>query len=199
MFIPKHFRVENRAEIEKFVDDHPFATLITATDGDVEVSHLPICRFADGRFYGHMARANTQADLSDTVPAYVIFSGPHAYISPRCYASDANLPTWNFSAVHCRGRLVFIDSAERAWRLLKEMVLLLEGPNGWRLKEGQGHRRLVPHIRFFEFIPERTDAQFKFSQNKPSDDIAAVIDALKGSGKNNAAEFMARVNSTEEG
>ncbi len=194
MFIPEHFRIANREEIEKFIADHPFATLITASQGEIAVSHLPICRFSDGKYYGHMARLNAQADISETDPAYVIFSGPHAYITPAWYASEVNLPTWNFSAVHCRGKVAFIDSPEKAWSLLKEMVAILEGQTGWRLTEGHGHRRLIPHIRFFEFLPERIDAQFKFSQNKRSDDIAAIIDGLKGSGQENTAEFMAHVN-----
>ncbi len=194
MFIPTHFRIENREEIEQFIDDHPFATLITASNGEIEASHLPIRRFGDGKLYGHMARANLQAEISESDAVYVIFSGPHAYITPTWYPSDSNLPTWNYSAVHCRGKLAFIDDPELVWMLLKEMVSLSEGQTGWRLTEGRGYRRLVAHIRFFEFIPEQITAQFKFSQNKKPDDIAGIIEGLKTSGQPEVAEFMAHVN-----
>lgn len=194
MFIPNHFRIENRQQIEQFIDDHPFATLITASNGEIEASHLPICRFGDGKLYGHMARANPQANISETDSVYVIFSGPHAYITPTWYPSNSNLPTWNYSAVHCRGKLAFIQDPELAWRLLKEMVSISEGQNGWRLTEGRGHRRLVPLIRCFEFIPEQITAQFKFSQNKQPDDIAGIIKGLKSSGQPDVAEFMDHVN-----
>jgi predicted FMN-binding regulatory protein PaiB len=58
MFVPEHFRIEDREQIEGFIDDHPFATLITVSNGEIEASHLPIRRFGDGKLYGHMARAN---------------------------------------------------------------------------------------------------------------------------------------------
>jgi transcriptional regulator len=193
MYIPKHFKIEDQEQIEKFMADNPFAILITASNGTIAASHLPIRRFNDGKLYGHLARGNPQAETSEADPVYVIFSGPHAYVTPTWYQSDSNLPTWNYSAVHCRGRITFIEDREKVWPLLKEMVSLYEGQTGWRLSEGKGYRRLIPHIRFFEFIPAHIEAQFKFNQNKRSDDIAGVIEGLKSSGYLDVAEFMARI------
>jgi predicted FMN-binding regulatory protein PaiB len=73
------------------------------------------------------------------------------------------------------------------------MVSLYEGQTGWRLSEGKGYRRLIPHIRFFEFIPANIEAQFKYNQNKRSEDIAGVIEGLKSSGYSDVAEFMVRI------
>ena len=119
--------------------DNPLATLITANDGNIAASHLPIRRFSDGSFYGHLVRVNSQAEISENEPVYVIFTGPHAYISPTWYRSDSNLATWNYSAVYCRGKVAFVDEPQKVWSLLKEMVALYEEKTGWRLSEGKGH------------------------------------------------------------
>ncbi len=197
MYIPEAFRVQDPLRIEAFIRDNPFAILITADDGNMNATHLPILRFKDGKLYGHMARANPQADTAETAKVLVIFPGPHAYITPQWYRSDHNLPTWNYGAVHCRGRIVFIEDPSKVWSLLKEMVELLEGSGGWRLREGKGHQKLVRAIRFFEFIPTKVEAQFKLSQNKKPADISGVIEGLSATGSTNVAEFMRRINSAK--
>lgn len=192
MYIPKAFRIEDPQYIETFLRDNPFAVLITADDGHIHATHLPILRFKDGKLYGHMAKENPQTDIEENASVLVIFSGPHAYIK-----ADFNLPTWNYGAVHCRGRIVFIEEPSKVWSLLKEMVELLEGRDGWRLSEGKGYDKLVSAIRFFEFIPTKTEAQFKLSQNKKPDDIAGVIEGLRADGYTDIAEFMTRMNSNK--
>lgn len=195
MYIPKAFRIEDPQHIEAFLKDNPFAVLITTDDGHIHATHLPILRFKDGKLYGHIAKANPQADIEENASVLVIFSGPHAYIKPKWYRSDFNLPTWNYGAVHCRGRIVFIEEPSKVWSLLKEMVEILEGRDGWRLSEGKGYDKLVSAIRFFEFIPTKTEAQFKLSQNKKPEDIAGVIEGLTADGYTDVAEFMTRINS----
>ncbi len=197
MYIPKAFRIENRDLIDAFVADNPFAILIGGLKGNIHATHLPILRLRDGKYYGHMAKANPQADIPQTEPVLVIFAGPHAYITPKWYRSDLNLPTWNYGAVHCRGHIVFIEDPSKVWSLLQEMVELLEGRDGWRLSEGKGHQGLVSAIRFFEFIPTDVEAQFKLSQNKKPADISGVIEGLRAGGYTDVSEFMTRINSKE--
>ena len=77
------------------------------------------------------------------------------------------------------------------------MVKLLEGRDGWRLLEGNGYDKLISGIRFFEFIPTKTEAQFKLSQNKKPADISGVIEGLRADGYTDLAEFMTRMNSNK--
>ncbi len=65
MYIPKAFRIEDPQHIEAFLKDNPFAVLITADDGHIHATHLPILRFKNKRLYGHMAKANPQADIEE--------------------------------------------------------------------------------------------------------------------------------------
>jgi transcriptional regulator len=194
MYIPKAFKIEDQDLIDAFVADNPFATLITAFNGKIDATHLPIVRFSNGKYYGHVAKANPQAEIPENETVLVIFSGPHAYITPRWYRS-VNVPTWNYGAVHCRGRIAYVGDPEKVWSLLKQMVEHLEGKNGWRLTEGKGHEKLVSAIRFFEFIPAEMEAQFKLSQNKKPEDISGAIQGLRAGGYTDVAEFMTRINS----
>jgi predicted FMN-binding regulatory protein PaiB len=65
------------------------------------------------------------------------------------------LPAWNYPAVHCRGKVAFVEDQEKVWSLLKTMVSLYEGQTGWRLSEGKGYRRLISHIRFLNSSPRK--------------------------------------------
>jgi transcriptional regulator len=196
MYIPKSFKIEDQELIDAFVADNPFATLITAFNGNIDATHLPIVRFRNGKYYGHVAKANPQAEIPENETILVIFSGPHAYITPKWYRS-VNVPTWNYGAVHCRGRIAYVEDPEKVWSLLKEMVELLEGKDGWRLTEGKGHEKLVSAIRFFEFTPTKMEAQFKLSQNKKPEDISGAIEGLRAGGYTDVAEFMTRISSSK--
>ena len=88
-----------------------------------------------------------------------------------------------------------IEDPQHIETFLKEMVEILEGRDGWRLSEGKGYDQLVSVIRFFEFIPTKTEAQFKLSQNKKPEDIEGVIEGLRADGDTDLAEFMTRINS----
>ena len=64
---------------------NPFAILTSENDGKIEVTHLPINRFKDGKLYGHLAKANIHSSIDKTKEVCFIFNGEHAYISPTYY------------------------------------------------------------------------------------------------------------------
>jgi transcriptional regulator len=39
----------------------------------------------------------------------VIFSEPHAYISPTLYEKQQNVPTWNYVSVHAYGKVKLLE------------------------------------------------------------------------------------------
>ncbi len=42
MYIPQHFREDDLATLQTFIQDHPFATLITQLENRSVASHLPL-------------------------------------------------------------------------------------------------------------------------------------------------------------
>src|SRR6478609_4625091 len=106
MYSPHYNRFEDRAEIFAFMRRHSFAVLVTDGEGGLRASHLPsLVQDEAGRFVieMHMARANDQWRQFRDGEALVIFSGPHAYISPRWYEETERVPTWNYAAIHAYG------------------------------------------------------------------------------------------------
>ena len=127
MYPPKPFKVDDPDTIWSFIEKYPFAILFTK---DGHLTHLPINRFSDGNLYGHCARANAQANLKKGTDVTAVFLGPHAYISPHFYSSDFNVPTWNYSAVHCQAMISYIDDESEVWQLLTEWSLFLREKTG---------------------------------------------------------------------
>src|SRR2546427_657139 len=103
MYSPPYNRIEDRAELLAFLRANSFAVLVTR---ELRASHLPVqVRATESELIldMHMARANPQwQDFFDD-EALVVFSGPHAYVSPRWYEEQERVPTWNYASVHAYG------------------------------------------------------------------------------------------------
>jgi len=194
MYTLEVFEVTDEATINKFIKDNPFAILTSSENGKIEVTHLPIFRLGDGKLYGHVSKENSHAYIDEEKEVCFIFNGEHAYISPTYYESDFNVPTWNYSAVHVYGKVKYIDQHEQVWSLFEESVALYEGQNGWKLPLEEKYKALTEFIRFFEIEVTHVEAQFKFSQNKSSQDREKVILSLREKGQEKVADFMRSVN-----
>src|SRR5690606_5706838 len=108
MYSPAAFQVENRETLIDFMRQHNFATIITQADGVPHATQMPVIFREDGGSHGklvsHLARANPQwRHLENAGEILVLFTGPHAYISPAWYTTTPAVPTWNYTAVQVYG------------------------------------------------------------------------------------------------
>jgi transcriptional regulator len=189
MYIPDHFRVADRAEITAFLAGHPFAVLVTADDQGVPfATHLPLIHRPGagehGSLLGHVARANPHARLLESRPSPAVFSGPHAYVSPRWYAAGPAVPTWNYAAVHAVGRARLLTDPAEVRGLLAELTARYEtGDAGAWTVDGNADlvERLLPGIVAFELRLTSVEAKFKLGQNRSEADRAGAAGALAGS------------------
>jgi len=194
MYIPTHFRFEEETEILEFMRRYSFA-VITSSKEDVPVAtHLPFTVEKEGdnvRLYGHFARANDQWKGIEEKRCLVIFSEPHAYISPSHYEKSLNVPTWNYLSVHVYGRPKIITNEAEAFALLKRMIHTFEAeylqqweglPEDYKLKMLKG---IVP----FVFEVEEILAKKKLSQNKSDKERQNIIEAFEKSEDQNAVEI----------
>ena len=89
---------------------HPFALLVTARERRAPfATHLPLCSTRSAGRTGTLsatwrARTRTGAAFDGGTRALAVFSGPHAYVSPRWYEREPSVPTWNYVAVHAERR-----------------------------------------------------------------------------------------------
>ena len=111
----------------------------------------------------------------------VVFSGPHAYISPSLYEADDVVPTWNYVAVHVYGRLRIVNDDKETLKILREFVLFHERstPSPWVLPENDEYvKKLAQAVVAFRIEISRIEGKWKLSQNQPRGRRERVIDAL---------------------
>jgi transcriptional regulator len=185
MYVPRMFRIEQEEALD-IARAHPFATLIATSD----VTHVPLVyEPTRGAFVGHVARGSafTKAVLEGG-SCLAVFVGPHAYISPRDYVSNDQVPTWNYLACHVRGVLCEVP-AEAALRPLSRA---LEGESGWSpdaLSPGLLDS-LSRAVVAFELTIDSVEGKAKLGQNRPPEDAASAIDALRRRGEQALADAM---------
>ena len=184
MYTPKFFAEDDPKELLQLMQRYNFAVLVTAGD-KLEATHLPfIVERKDDRFVltAHMAKANPQWRLFADKEVLVIFSGPHAYISPLLYKEKQNVPTWNYVAVHAYGTVrTFETVAENLVVLEKTMAELdPEYFNGnWKELPEDYVTKLAGGIVSFEIEVTEIQGKKKLSQSKPGEDARRVIEAFE--------------------
>ena len=198
LYVPAHFRVEDRAELFDFIEANAFGTLVSSGAGGLHVSHIPFIpeRGADGamRLLGHVARANAQwSALEGAEHVVAIFQGPHAYVSPTWYEHHPAVPTWNYAVVHARCRARLMDEAGLR-DLLRRLASKYEKgrPSPWRMEDlAEDYvAKLLAVIVGFTLEVETLEGKFKLSQNRPGHDAERVSTALEAEGEGALAALM---------
>lgn len=85
--------------------------MATLSNGLPEATHLPFVVEQRGNevvLLSHFAKANLQVNVIEQETSLVIFTEPHAYISPKNYQKETNVPTWNYIALHAYGKAKLI-------------------------------------------------------------------------------------------
>jgi transcriptional regulator len=192
MYIPEKFREDDPQVLKDFMDRYNFATLITQADGAMVASHIPFVLDRSegtyGTLQGHIARSNPQlGQLESGREALVIFQGPHSYISPRWYANQRTVPTWNYAVAHAYGTPRMLAQGELE-ELLQKLVARHEGAGqheggaGWSFTAEQPWiHPMLGEICGFEIPIVKLEGKFKLNQNRSAADRKGVIAALEAS------------------
>jgi transcriptional regulator len=199
LYVPSHFRVEDRALLLQFMRANAFATLVSSGTSGLNVSHVPLIadQAADGsvRLLGHVARANPQwSALEEADHVVAIFHGPHAYVYPSWYEHHPAVPTWNYAVVHAHGKPRLMDETALRELLRRLSSTYEEGrPSPWRMDSLAPDyvAKMVGVIGGFTIEVERIDGKFKLSQNRPGQDAARVKAELEAEGETQLAALMA--------
>jgi transcriptional regulator len=190
MYIPPHFANSDLSELHDAIEAYSFALIVSSESEELVASHLPLLVDRDagprGTLLGHFARANGHWRSAANQQTLVVFSGPHAYISPTWYAADRVVPTWNYVAVHAYGRLELFEDPAEVLALLARTVEHFEAsqPRPWRLADQPPEfiERLAVQIVGFRIPIDRLEGKWKLNQNHPPERRERVIAALEGQG-----------------
>ena len=171
------FRQASRETNLAFAGERSFGVLAVDA-GDAAgplLSHIPFLLAADDRaVHAHLVRSNPIARClaNGERPAVLAVSGPDGYVSPDWYEAGADLvPTWNYVAVHLRGRLRLrpeetLRSHLDALAAQFERRLLPKPP--WRTSKVPDRQlqALMRAILPIELILDSADGTWKLNQNR---------------------------------
>lgn len=201
MYTPPLFARTDLAEMHAAIERYSFALLVSQAGGEPVASHLPLLldRSAgpSGTLLGHMARANSQWREAAGQRVLVVFSGPHAYISPTWYQAERVVPTWNYVALHAYGHFDLTENPAEVMDLLRRTVETFESPlpKPWRLADQPADflESLAKQIVAFRIPIERLEGKWKLNQNQPAERRQRVAQALAGQGSDDAQEIAVMI------
>jgi len=201
MYTPKNFQLSDSEETIAFMQKYSFATIVTVIDGVPEATHLPfIVEQRDDKvvLVSHFAKANPQAAAIFNDTSLVIFTEPHAYISPSNYEKELNVPTWNYLAVHAYGKATLIDDKAEVTQVLEKMIGFYEADylKQWAQLPDEFKFKMMNGIVAFEIIVADLQGKKKLSQNKTEVERQNIIESFSRSKDNNEQEiavYMAKL------
>ena len=181
------YRSDDRAKAMDLVRARGFGVLTAEGKDGVMASHIPYV-VGEEVLDAHLVRSNpiARALRSGPLEALLIVSGPDGYISPDWYWIEDQVPTWNYVAVHLRGRLALRDEAE-----LREHLERLSAVNEEQLRPKKPWTldKNTPETlekMFRQIVPVRfeiasVEATWKLNQNKPESARHSAAQGVEGS------------------
>ena len=184
MYSPPYNQLEKRPELLEFMRAHNFVLLVTGTGATLHGSHLPaLINERDGKMVldMHMAKNNPQWKEFFDEEVMVVFSGPHAYVSPLWYEDKERVPTWNYAAVHVYGIPKLVEDRKAKHASQRRLVAAMDPqwlPKFDALRE-EYVKNMLDGIVNFEIAVTRIETRWKLSQNRGRREqelIAAELD-----------------------
>lgn len=195
------FQPADPSEIDRLVSDHPLATLVSADQGRMLATPLPLILQRDAAsgeaaLIGHLSRRNPQLAMLQRQPrALATFTGAQGYIASSWMGNRRYAPTWNYEFVQFELDVAIEDSPEHTMRALELLSAHVEAPypNPWQPAEmGARLAHLAQYIVPFRARILDTRAQFKLGQGDPADALADAYAGLSRYGGHELAAAMRR-------
>lgn len=186
MYIPAAFHEPDQTRLFEFIEQNSFGLLVSQAGAEPYATHLPFLvergAGAHGSLIGHLAKANPQWHDADGQTVLAVFSGAHAYISPSWYEAANVVPTWNYVAVHAYGMLHLIHDRAAVAKLLRDFVARYESalPQPWSFDPASDFaEKMMNAIVAFRIDITRLEGKWKLNQNRPAEQRAKVVSALR--------------------
>lgn len=212
MYVPRHFATDDRDTLFDLIEAHPFALMVLAPKAGetaMEAAHLPFVldreKGPHGTLRCHVAHANPIWKACDgTASALIVFGGQNAYISPDWYASEHQVPTWNYAAVHATGCPRVLDD-DAVMRMLDDLSAQFEEKllpkKPWTV--GKLPEKLYGGLRKaivgLEIGIGSLTGKWKLSQNKKPEDVEGAAGALQALGGESNLAVAAMMRAAKRG
>lgn len=196
MYHRPYFKDRDDESVYRFIQDHPFATLIVQErSGYPAVTHLPLLidQREDG-FYllGHIVR---QTDHHRAIERHssvlVVFHGPQTYVSASWYRDPHVGSTWNYMVAHVQGTASFMHEDDFIAYMRRFTLHFEEGnEQSPTIFDHLSHAYVQTYMKAIVGLAikiERMDHVFKLSQNRDLDSYDNIIDQLSSQGGQGAS------------
>ena len=217
-YLPSDFAVTDNETLFGLIRERPLATVVSKDkDGIIYADHIPLI-YDEGNksLRGHVAKTNEIWKRANDTEVLVIFRGPDSYISPSWYPSKQHthkvVPTWNYAAVHMRGKLSCFSASDDMAKLLSVLESLTAfneaqvsqacpSHSTWNVSDAppayiDQHMQAIMGI---EIAVSEVAGKWKMSQNKVDGSLADVCGAVRGLRSLNASSDARRTADTMEG
>jgi transcriptional regulator len=182
------FRQEPRILNLALARHRGFGTLCLNGDPAPLLSHVPFWLDETGAEAElHLVRSNPIARHVDGPrPAVIAVMGPDGYISPDWYGDPAQVPTWNYVAVHLRGTIRPApeeDMRRHLDRVSAQFENRLAPKRPWTADKmpPDALARMMRSILPFRFSVEEVEGTWKLNQNKTDAMRAAAAEEVRHS------------------
>lgn len=186
MYIPTSFHESDQAKLFDFIERNTFGLLVSRVADEPFATHLPLLldrsRGPHGNLIGHLAKANAQWQDADGQTVLAVFSGPHVYVSPSWYEAENVVPTWNYVAAHVYGVFRVIPDRDGLAKVLRDFVAQYESsrPRPWTFDPASDFaEKMMKTIVGFRIEITRIEGKWKLNQNRPAEQRARVVSALR--------------------
>ncbi|GGH70951.1 protease synthase and sporulation protein PAI 2 [Filimonas zeae] len=180
------YKMDSEADKIAFMKQYSFATIVSFVGEKPVATHLPFTIDDSGDkllLQSHFAKANTQAAVIASQLSLVIFSQPHAYISPTHYHKRESVPTWDYIAVHAYGTARILETDAQKLTLLERMIDHYEKSyrTQWDSLNDKFKTGMLQGIVAFELEVTALQGQQKLSQNKTGEERRSIVAQLEQS------------------
>lgn len=198
MYIPNINALRDKKEIIEFMKRFSFATIISVKDDYPIATHLPFLVVTENdeiTLISHFAKKNEQWRNIENKKVLLIFTEPHAYISPKNYEKKLNVPTWNYVSVHCYGSVSIVSEQSEVLKVLEGTIDNYEQSyrKQWDDLPEKYKVGMMNGIVAFKVTVTEIQANEKLSQNKTKKERHNIIESLsknKDSNEQLIAEYM---------
>ncbi len=187
MYNIPHFKAADHKEVIAFMHAHPFITLCGCDANNQPVAtHVPVLIVErDGKLFlqAHIMRKQKHTIAFEHNPdVLAIFSGAHTYVSASWYTTKTIGSTWNYQAVHAKGKLSFQNDAFLHDLLARLTEYFENNPHSPSLVPELPEEyvsNMMKAIVAFEIEITSMEHVFKLSQNRDKESYENIIEQLK--------------------
>ena len=186
MYNVPYFKANNEKEVIDFMIRHPFVIITGVGEDHYPVAtHVPvIIEEREGKIF-LLAHIKKQTDhhkaLIKNEQVLVIFTAAHAYVSASWYKDPQSASTWNYQAVHAKGKLKFLPEdalLDILHRLTEKFENNPSSPSLVTNLPKDYVSKLMKAIIAFEIEITEIAHIFKLSQNRDMESYHNIIEHL---------------------